>query len=200
MSDLRARDASNPQKWRELIADKVGRLIVSANLWGKGPFGNSVEVRTSHSGLLLTGGKTFATPFIPIPGIGAGVAYAAEDAFGTSFEVLVPASGIIQSALVVDEDDENIDVDLLLFRDVITSGTDNSAFAPSLTDMLKYEGFVNLGVRGGISGSALGNNDGISKSYVAPSRKLWVQAVARGVLNMAAGTQYFISLRILADE
>ena len=198
MSDIRGKDPAGKPK--DILTDAAGHLLTRGFLYGLAPNGEAVVVRVSQHGTLEVGGKVHATPWVAIPGIGAAAAFADEDAFGTVFQFDVPTSGIIQSALVVDEDDEALAVDLVLFRDEITSGTDNSAYAPTRTDLLNFEGYVRLGTRGGVSGATLGNNDGIAKAYVAPKGRLWVQAVARGALNIAADKAYYVSLRILADE
>lgn len=159
------------------------------------------NVRVGVVGPVTVVGRTVATPLIPIPGIGAGVAYADEDAFGLPFTIDgIPRSGIIQTLLVVDEDDENLDVDLFLFRGPISQPTDNSAYAPTANDLNRFEGLVSNAFRHGVSGATVGNNDGIGKSYHAPEGRLHCQAVARGALSIAAGKRYMVALRILADE
>lgn len=196
MSDIRGKDPAGLP--RDVRTDGQGRI--HTRLYGVDRFGNPQEVRVSPEGLLLTGGRIFVTPYVPIPGIGAAVEYANEDAFGTRFQFAVPTSGIIQATLVLDDDDENISVDLLLFSSAPATGTDNDAYAPSTNDLRRLEAVLNLGVRYGVNGATIGYNPGLAVPYSAPDGVLWVQAVARGALNIAAGKTYQVALRILADE
>lgn len=156
-------------------------------------------------GGLLVGGRTVQTQWVSIPGLTA-AAYADEDAFGTKFVIdslmdgsPFPKSGVIQTLLVVDEDDEDIDVDLFLYTKDIVSGTDNAAYAPTILDTLQLVGVVRNATRRGVSGVTIGNNDTIAKAFVCPNRKLFVQAVARGALNIAANTPYYVSMVMFGD-
>ncbi len=196
MSDMRGQDSTGAD--RNVRTDEQGKLLT--RLYGVDRFGNPQEVRVSPEGLLLTGGRIFATPYVEIPGIGAAAEYADEEAFGTRFQFAVPKSGIIQATLVLDEDDENITVDLLLFSSAPTTGTDNSAYAPSVNDLRRLEAVLNLDVRYGVSGATIGYNPGLAVPYSAPDGILWVQAIARGALNIAANKTFQVALRILADE
>ena len=52
---------------------------------------------------------------IEIPGIGAAVAYASGDAFGTKFSINVPNEGTIATLVFIDRDDEGITKEFILF-------------------------------------------------------------------------------------
>ena len=198
MPDIRGQDPAG--KPRDVAVDAAGRLITRARLYGVTEYGDDQRVRVSRDGAVLSGPRIFATPWTIVPGIGAGVAYADKDAFGTLFLFdPVPKSGIIMTALMTDIDSEDINVDLFLFNAEITTGTDNSAFNQNAFELTAYEGIVTLATRKNAS-TMYGNNDNLHKAYVAPEGKLWVQAVARGAIDIAAGNilLYKVALRIVA--
>lgn len=197
MADLRVRYKT---QWLEAIGDAAGRIWTRALLTGRSDHGADEIAHVSEHGAVRTAKRIVATSWVLVPGTSAASAYADEDAFGTRFTLDVPRSGVITSAMAIDEDDEDLDVNLFLFREDITSGTDNSAYAPSTSDLLKLEAIINLDLRYGVSGATLGYNPGLVVPYIAPAGLLWVQAVARGALNLAAGKRWFVALRIVADD
>ena len=194
MADMRGETSTG--KARNVRVDNAGRLVTNARVTGLTEFGDELQIGASLSGALRTARKHTQTPFVMVPGIVAGVAYGDEDAFGTRFIVDVPKSGTIVTALAIDEDDEDINVDLMLFNDTFTSGVNNDPFAPSLTDILKYAGDVTLSTRKGVSGVTVTVNSNLQHAYSAPKGKLWVQAIARGAINMAAAKNYYVALVI----
>ena len=150
---------------------------------------------------LTVGGRTVLSDWERIPGIVAGAAYADEDAFGTVFRVdNVPKSGIVQGVLTYDDDDEDIDIDFLLFGSKPTDGTDNNAYAlnenaPALVAIVTNDS------RYGFSGFTMASTGGVNKPYVAPQGQLWVQAIARGAITIASGTErdYRVRFYFLGD-
>ena len=156
--------------------------------------------KLSIEGLVRVVDKKTRTGPTVIPGIGAAAVYAADDAFGTLFSVDVPLSGTIQVAVFIDKDDEGIETDLVLFNKEITATADNAAFNPSDADMENFIGtitfatFKNFGSNQGSTAAALGLD------YVAPERKIFIQAVTRGAPNIAAGAAPMVSFVIRSDE
>lgn len=155
-----------------------------------------VEVR----GRVQVVGQTFATPLTTIPGIGAGAAYAAGDAFGDKFTLNVPHSGVIHTALMLDKDDEGIETELVLFAGDFTAAVDNAVFSVTDADMEGFVGTISFTVFKNFGANQVSTVSAIGLTYVAPQGRLWVQAVTRGAPNIAAANIPMVRLLILADE
>lgn len=146
-------------------------------------------------------GKTFITELLVPPGIGTGAAYADLDAIGKQFSFIVPYSGIIQSAVYYDLDDEGLQVDLWLFNnEPSTDQTDNSAFALSDTDLLKVISVIQFSTFRDAANGQVSPKDNIGKAYVIPNRKMWGALQARGALNIATISLPAFNIQILSDE
>ena len=141
--------------------------------------------------------------FSPV-GVAPGAAYADLDAIGTNAVGLaVPKSGIIQSAIYYDRDDEGLQVDLWLFSEPPAAQTDNGAFTLSDTGLSKVIDVIQFsGFRDATNGQVSTQN-GLGIAYVtaaAADGQIYVQLQARGALNIAAGALPAFRLTILADE
>lgn len=130
-----------------------------------------------------------------VPGIGTGAAYADLDALGTLIEFPnlllrqsnpVRYTGTLESAVYYDLDDEGLQVDLHLYSRAVTSGTDNSAYAPADADALAYLGTVNFVAFHDLNTSRVSAVEDIGLLLVGESTSVWGQAQARGALNIAA--------------
>ena len=91
---------------------------------------------------VTTRGDFFDTGLIRVPGVGAGVAYAASDTFGTYFEIQnlgrVPGgSFVITTVMFYDLDDKGIGKTLHLFDTAPTLAADNAAWALADVDTLR---------------------------------------------------------------
>lgn len=151
-------------------------------------------------GVVTVVGKTYRTPLVTIPGIGAGSAYAAADAFGTKFNFDVPKSGVIHSALFLDKDNEGKDTDLVLFNADFNATADNAAFTVSDIDFQACIGTITFSTWKAFAVNQMGTATAVGLAYIAPDRKIYCQAVARGAPNIAAGAEPMVALVILADE
>lgn len=169
-----------------------------------GPDGKTERVRTNAQGELIIDGqeKTLMvnTPVQKVPGIVAAAAYADEDQIGTQFQIPVPKEGIILGAHSIDEDDESIAFNLLLFsaplQDVVA---DNAPFL--LTpgpDYDKFIGAILIDTFINISAMNLGNETNVNLPYVAPVGNLTVVVVTTGTPTYAANADLFISLQLWA--
>lgn len=139
-----------------------------------------------------------------IPGIGTGVAYADGDALGTLIEFpnVVRArrrSGTLMAALYYDLDDEGLTVDLHLFAQSITSGTDNSAYDPSDAEVRAYVGTVTFTTFSNLGSNQVSAVSNIGLDFVLEGTSLYGQAVARGALNVAADHLPWLRLVIRPD-
>ncbi len=144
-------------------------------------------------------GKTVAIGPVQIPGIGTGSAYADLDAFGTVFTISVPKSGIIQTALYFDLDNEGLMMDLWLFKGPFLQTADNAALVVSDIDLLSVETVISFSnFKAGNTGQ-VAVQSGLGIAYVAPDGVLYCQMQARGAVNIAAANLPSVSLRILSD-
>ncbi len=144
--------------------------------------------------------KVASTPFVEIQGIVTGAAYASGDAFGSKFSIDVPKIGVLQTAIMLDLDDEGIETELWLFRNDFTATTDNAAFAVSDADLLLLEAVIGITNFANAGNNQVGINNGLNLPYTAPEGKLLCQCVTRGVPNIAAINIPRVALRIISYE
>ena len=127
----------------------------------------------------------FKTPLTTVPGIGTGAAYASGDAFGTRMVFHVPVEGTISNVVFFDKDDEGFDKELVLFDREFEQTADNSAFAPTDSELQKCVGVCFIDQWSNFSANQIGQAFP-ALSYVAPEGILYAQIVTRGVDNIAA--------------
>ena len=132
---------------------------------------------------------------IEIPGIGAAVAYASGDAFGTKFSINVPNEGTIATLVFIDRDDEGITKEFILFDAEFSPTADNSAFTVSDTDMARCIG--NIIVDSADFTNFAANQICVASpalAYKVTNGRIWCQVVTRGADNIAAGSspQFFV--------
>lgn len=159
------------------------------------------QIIQSHN-LPPVSGNT-VTRRVKVPGIGYASAYAAGDAFGTSF--VFPAlfraekpSGTITSVVIHDLDDENIQLDVPLFIAPFTATADNSAFAPSDNDNLNCRGVISVTTFSNWANNGLGEWNG-SKWINTVDGNIYTQIVAQGAPNIAAGKEPWIEITVVPD-
>ena len=145
-------------------------------------------------------GKTYSTPLLTPPGIGTGAAYADLEALGLHFFFEVPRSGVIQSAIYYDLDDEGLQVDLWLLSDAPTTQTDNGALTFIDHDLIKVITRIQFMSFADAGNGQFAESKAIGKAYVQPSRRMWAQCQARGALNIAAGNLPQFRIDFLSDE
>ena len=140
-------------------------------------------------------GHVNRTPVQAVPGIGTGVAYASGDAFGTRIRFGVPVEGTITNVIFLDNDDEGINKDLVLFEDEFGETADNAAFAVSDADLLRCVGVAHINSWANYANNQVGMaNPGLG--YSTKTGVLHAQLVTRGADNIAAGQLPYIFLVI----
>ena len=144
--------------------------------------------------------KVVKTGFVTVPGIGTGAAYASGDALGTRFSFEVPLFGIIETAVLLDKDDEGIETDLVLFSDDFVDTADNSPFDVSDSDLQRFVSTITFGSFKNFASNQVSVAAALGIAYVTPSRRLWAQLVTRGTPNIAAANIPMVSLTILGGE
>lgn len=158
------------------------------------------SIRNRLDSTIAVTGKLFSTPYTEIPGIGTGSVYASGDAFGTKFTFDVPKTGVIETAIILDMDDEGKTVELWLFRRDFTVTTDNDAFAVTDVDLRALEVVISITNYANANVNQVGINNGLSLIYTAPEGLLYGQCVTRDTHNIAAGNIPYIALRLLSYE
>ncbi len=144
--------------------------------------------------------KVFSTPYENIPGIGTGSVYATGEAFGTKFSFSVPKKGVIQTAMMLDLDDEGIETELWLFRGDFAATTDNDAFAVTDEDLIKLEVVIGITNFANANVNQVGVNNNLGLPYEAPLGRLFCQCVTRGTPNIAAANIPRMALRGISYE
>ncbi len=130
----------------------------------------------------------------------------ANDAIGSPFTMLVPTSGLIHSATLLDRDDEGSELDVALFSGQFTGAAGDVAFSLSDEDaMLKIMelSFSSFNDNVNNQSSVLVN---IGKAYRVPPLKrgskmglMYAQGITRGTPTIAAGSEPMVRLEILPD-
>ena len=154
----------------------------------------------SIDGVTTVSGKTVRIGPLGIPGVGAAVAYTANDAFGTLQRIEVPASGIIQSVRFFDLDDEGLNMELLLFSQQPAAETDNDPISVADNELAKLECSILIDTWRDLIDNQVGVEDNLGIAYTAPKRELWAQWVSRGAPTIAATAIPLWSMIMLADE
>ena len=186
---------------RELLAENLGHIdrlagLLDALVGGLPAFGSNHELLTSA----LTSVAVLG-PFV-IPGIGAGVAYASGDAFGTVMQIVLPRSGVVLHSVVFhDPDNERVQKDITIYNVLPTDTTaDNVAFDPPDADTSHVVGAFSIGLGDYIAyaNSAVGVVRGLNLPLTGDaSNRVWLRLVTRGADNIAAGSQPFLSLGLI---
>ncbi len=145
-------------------------------------------------------GRVFATPYIEIPGIATASAYTAADAFGTDFFFDVPTRGVIETAILLDFDDEGTQVDLWLFRSPFVITADHDEFAVTDADLLLLEVVIEINNFTNANANQVGINNGLNLPYIAPLGKLYCQCVTRSTPTIAVANLPRVALRGLNYE
>lgn len=110
-------------------------------------------------------------------------------------------SGVIQSLVVVDSDNQAADLDIYFFDDTFTTAADNAAWSPSYADMQKLIGVVNMRTYSTINSIAYSvvKNIGLSFDVASNSESLYMLAVSRGTPTYTAAGNLTIKVGILQD-
>jgi len=137
---------------------------------------------------------------VMITGITAADILDANDVFGNFTKVKVPKLGIIYSATFWDLDDEGTQVDLELFKHVITQTASDAAWDPSDSNMLSFVTEIPFVSFDDHISSRTAEVNNIGKAYTAPEGFLWVQAVCRGTPTIAAGSSPRFQLQIISYD
>jgi len=139
-----------------------------------------------------------STGLLTVPGTSA-TTYADKDAVGVRFEMAVPRSGIVHTAIATDKAVSDIAIDLVCFTGQIAQATDDSAFDPTDAELNTYA----MTIPYSTDDKALFNDNSAATAkslgilYVAPQERLWVQCVARGALVLAAIGDLAVAILIL---
>jgi len=147
-------------------------------------------------------GRVVDCPSAPvvIAGIDTGNAYTANDSVGLLTRVKVPPSGIIYSATLWDLDYDGFQIDLMIFKDKVAQVADDAAWAPTDLSILSFVTALAMVPATDHSASKTAELTNIGKAYTAPSGEFWIQAVARGASNIAAGSEPRFQLQIMPDD
>ena len=161
------------------------------------------KVRISQAYLPVVAGQTI-TRIVPLPGITTGSAHSDGDALGTPivFQDVFRAekcSGIVVGAFVIDKDDEGLQIDIPLFTRPIAGTADDSAFAPTDTELMTCRGVVAVSSFFNWDSNQFGQATNLGMWISTESPNLYSQVVARGAINIAAGSIPLVGLVVVPD-
>lgn len=130
-------------------------------------------------------------------------AYAANDVIGglLEFDVsdLTVNGGIINSALLVDEDEEGAALALWLFDAVPATIADQAAFAPTFANLLNLRTVVDFSTYAGINGKSYSLVEDINTVFSTSTGKLYGYLVATGTPTYTETTDISIALMIVSE-
>ena len=118
--------------------------------------------------------------------------YASGDALGARFGLpnVVGKDGgsaILESVVVLDQDDEGVQIDFPLFTKTFTGTTDNDAFAITDDDLQNCIGHVSVSNYANFNVNQVGTARGLGLAFTIPTgRSLFCQAVVRGTPTYAS--------------
>jgi len=150
--------------------------------------------------------EVYVSPWVSMPAHTAD-ALDANDAIGDEGKIPVPISGILQSASLIDRDDEGSEIDVALFDAIFAGAVGDSAFSLSDLDaqhkILELK-FITFNDNVNNQDSSIEN---IGKAYRVPpwskgAKMGWMyfQGITRATPTIAAGSEPLIRLEILPDE
>lgn len=131
-------------------------------------------------------------------------AYTANDVVGglLTFDVTGGAigGGLINSAWVVDDDDEKAALKLYLFDEAPTTIADDAAFEPTAADLKKLVSVVSISAYTTVNSNAYCVVEDINNVFTAPNGNLYGYLVCTATPTYTAATDLTVKLMILAEQ
>lgn len=150
--------------------------------------------------------SVYISPFVSIPSHTAD-ALDANDAIGDEFKIRVPVSGLIQSASLVDRDDEGSQIDVVLLDAIFTGAAGDAAFSLSDEDARKVIITLKFTTFDDNVSNQTSSLENLGKAYRVPpmakgSKFGWIyaQGITRATPTIAGGSEPLVRLEILPDE
>ena len=137
---------------------------------------------------------------IEIPGITPANPLDANDAIGTIFRIPVPPIGIIESAKLIDPDDDTLALTAHLFRKQFVAAASDAAFTISAADSKDWITSITFDAPIVDIGSAKVSEKVGATYYETPDGYLWCQCSTTGTPNIAAGAMPILRLGIRVGE
>ncbi len=147
----------------------------------------------------------FISELVLVPSVGG--AFTTLDAIGVPFKFLVPISGVIQSATLIDRDYEGTEIDIPLFREPFVAAASADAYTISDTDIKNLIKTLKFTVFDDHVQCYESSVENIGKLYkVRPKSRgskwgwMYSQAKCLGTPTIAAGSEYLLRIEILSDK
>ena len=148
----------------------------------------------------------FISDWVTIPSHTAD-ALDANDAIGDEGKIRVPVSGMIQSAGLIDRDNEGSQIDVPLFDAIFAGAAGDVAFSLSDLDAQKLIITLKFATFDDNVNNQTSSLENLGKAYrVAPMNKgskvgwMYFQGIARGTPTIAVGSEPMVRVEILPDE
>lgn len=157
------------------------------------------EIRDTLQGILRRRTEGLYYTSITVPGIAAADAFDANDAVGGLFFIPVPVNGIIETAKLIDPDDDTLALTVHLFTRTVTVAASDAAFTISANDALYWVTSITFDTPIVDIGSAKVSEKSGSTHYYAPLGYLWAQCSTTGTPTIAAERMPVIQLGIRVE-
>lgn len=111
-------------------------------------------------------------------------------------------SGIIEQVILVDGAAQDAAIDLIFYEAVVTDGTDNAVYAPSLAELKQSLGTVSILAADYDDYGANGDVATVTPNFffqMENTRNLFFQMVSRGTPTYSAGTDVQLRFIIKSD-
>lgn len=140
------------------------------------------------------------------PTVSNAAIYAAKDAVGGKLTFANAArktaeGGVIEAITIIDNDQQMAELDLVIFNDDITTGTDNAAYDPSNADLLKAVGVVTILAAdyADLNANSLATIRGLNIPFQCVATSLYGQLVTRGTPTYASTSSITVILHLRQD-
>ena len=163
------------------------------------------EAVEDSSGILETLKRILTTsivacPITPmrIPGVGVAIyggTAAIPECLGTIAQLRVPKRGIIVSATFFDLDDEGSQVDLEIFKALVTQNADNAAWTLSAANNPFFITEIAFFAFDDQIASQTSEVKNIGKGYTAPDGILYIQAITRATPTIAVAPRFQLQIQ-----
>ena len=159
--------------------------------------GQLVQIDRANAPLPIVHRLYRVAPFI-VPGIGAAVAYANDDAMGTQFAFQAPSKGIIREVKFHDLDNEAIDKEIWLFDTTATLAADNAAFSIADADCLNVIAVFTMTTWRAAVNNQIGftSNTPVVYDLMDGRTTIFGGVKTKGANNIAAGSEPRLSFLI----
>ena len=128
----------------------------------------------------------YATPYVNVA-VSTGI-YIAAEALGVLSSVRLPEHCLLTSVVVIDRDNENDELDIVMYGRSPAGTADNAAYDPSDAELEESLGSVTVSTYKAFANNSMASVDNIGKGLWLPEGVLYLQCVTRATPTFTATT------------